>query len=119
MFDDMIVDTVSNEILSLKVTELFLRGSKINISSVYISQFCFQVPKTMRLNATQYFEIKIPNKKKLKQIASNHSSDINFKDFMKFDKDSSKESYSFLVNHATLSSDNPLRFRNNLLQNEY
>ena len=55
------------------------------------------------------------NKRELHQIASNHSSDIDFKDFMKLYKDYTKEPYSFLVNDTTLSSDNPLRFRKNLL----
>ena len=119
MFDDMTVDMKSNEILSCKVTELLLRGSKINISFAFTSQSYFQVPRTIRLNATHYYKIKIPNKKELNQIASNHSSGINFKNFMKFYRDYSKESYSLLVNNATLSSDNPLRFRKNLLQNEY
>ena len=59
--------------------------------------------------------MKIPIKTKLQQIASNHSSDIDFKDFMKLYKDYTKEPYSFLVNDTTLSSDNPLRFRKNLL----
>ena len=59
--------------------------------------------------------MKIPHKRELQQIASNHSSDIDFKDFMKLYKDYTKESYSFLVNNTTLSSDNPLRFRKNLL----
>ena len=37
--------------------------------------------------------MKIPNKREIQQIASNHSSDINFKDFMKFYEDYTKESY--------------------------
>ena len=59
--------------------------------------------------------MKTPNKRELLQIASNHLSDIDFKSFMKLCKDSAKEQYSFLVNDTTLSSDNPLRFRKNLL----
>ena len=59
--------------------------------------------------------MKIPNKRELQQIASNHSSDIDFKDSMKLYKDYTKEPYSFLVNDTTLSSDNPLRLRKNLL----
>ena len=50
--------------------------------------------------------MKIPNKRELQQIASNHSSDIGFKDFMKLYKDYIKEPYSFLLNDTTLSSDN-------------
>ena len=59
--------------------------------------------------------MKIPNKRELQQIASNHSSDIYFKDFIKLSKDYTKEPYSFSVNDTTFSSDNPLRFRKNLL----
>ena len=115
VFDDMIADMESNKKLSPIVTELFLRGRKLNISLVFISQSYFKVPKTIRLNATHYFIIKIPNKRELQQIASNHSSDIDFKDFMKLCKDYTKEPHSFLVNDITLSSDIPLRFRKNLL----
>ena len=57
----------------------------------------------------------IPNKSELKQIASNQSSDIDFKDFMKFYKDYTKEPDSLLVIDETLSSDNPLQVRKNLL----
>ena len=54
--------------------------------------------------------MKILNKRELQQIALNHSSDIDFKDFMKIYKDCTKEPYSFLVNDTTLQSGNPLRF---------
>ena len=104
----------SNKKLSPIVTELFLRGRKLNISVVFIPQSCFRVPKTIRLNATHYFIMKIPNKKELQQIASNHLSNIDFKDFMKLYKDYTREPYSFLVNDTTLSSHNPLSFRRNL-----
>ena len=60
--------------------------------------------------------MKIPNKREIQQIALNHSSDIDFKDFMKIYKTYFEEPYSFLVNDATLPSDNPLRFRKNLLK---
>ena len=59
--------------------------------------------------------MKIPNRRELQQISSNHSSDIDFKDFMKLYKDCTREPYSFLVNDTTLSSDNPLIFRRHLL----
>ena len=57
----------------------------------------------------------ISNKRELQQIVSNHSSDIDFKDFMKLYKDYTTEPYSFLVIDTTLPSDNPLQFRKNLL----
>ena len=81
---------------------------KLNISLVFISQSYFKVPKTIRLNATHYLTMKIPNKKELQRIASNNLSDTDFKDFMKLYKDYTKEPYLFLVDNTTLSSDNPL-----------
>ena len=59
--------------------------------------------------------MKIPNKRELQQIASNLSSEIDFKYFMKLYKDYSRKLYSFLGNDTTLSSDNPLRGIKNLL----
>ena len=115
VFDDMIADIINNKKLNPIVTELFIRGRKLNISIVFITQSYFKVPKDVRLNSTHFFIMKILNKRELQQIAStNHSSDIDFKDFMKIYKESTKESYSFLVNDATLQSGNPLRFRYNL-----
>ena len=62
----------SNRKLSPVVTELFLSGRKLKISLVFISQSYFKAAKTIRLNATHYFILKIRNKRKLQQIASNH-----------------------------------------------
>ena len=115
VFDDMIADMINNKRLNLIVTELFIRGRKLNISIVFISQSYFKVPKHVRLNSTHIFIMKIPNKRELQQIALSHSSYIDFKDFMKIYKKSTAEPYSFLVNDATLPSDDPLRFRKNLL----
>ena len=86
LFDYMIADMGSNRKLSPMVTDLFLRGRKVNISFLSVSQSYFKVPKIIRLNATHYFIMKIPNKRELQQTASNHSSDVDFKDFMKFYK---------------------------------
>ena len=117
VFDNMITGMKSNKKLSPIVTELFLRGRELNISPVFISQSYFNLisPKAIRLNGTHYFIMKIPNKREFQQIASNHSSDIDFEDFMRLDKDYTKEPYSFLLNDATLSLDNSSRFRKNLL----
>ena len=59
--------------------------------------------------------MKIANKRELQQIVSNHSSDIGFKDSMRLYKYYTKEPFSFLVSDTTLPSNNPLRFRKNLL----
>ena len=58
--------------------------------------------------------MKIQNKREFQQIALNHSSDIDFKDFIEIYKKYTDEPFSFLVNDATVASDNLLRFRKNL-----
>ena len=60
--------------------------------------------------------MKIPNKRELQQTALNHSSSIEFIDFIKTYKKYTAEPYSFLVNETTLPPYDPLRFRKNLLE---
>ena len=93
MFDDMTRDTKANKKLTPIDIELSSRDRKLNILLVFISQSYFKVPKTIRMNATHYFIMKITNTRELKQIGSNHSSDNNFKDFMKLYKDYTKKPY--------------------------
>ena len=102
--------------LNSVVTGLFIRDLKLNIFIVFITQSHFKVPKDVRLKSSHFFIMKIPNKRELQQIALNHSSDIDFQDFMEIYKKCIAEPYSFLVNDTTLPSDNPLRFRKNLLE---
>ena len=61
----MIADMLSNKRLSPIITELFIRGRKMNIFLVFITQSYFAVPKNIRLNSTHYFVMKIPNKREL------------------------------------------------------
>ena len=106
---------INNKKLNPIVTELFIRGRKLNAFIFSITQSYFKVPKDVRLNSTYFFIMKIPNKRELQQIALNYSSDFDFKDFIKIYKKCTAEPYSFLVNDTTLPSDNSLRFRKNLL----
>ena len=115
VFDDMIADMINNKNLKSVVLELFLRGRKLGISIVFITQSYFKVPKDVTLNSTQCFILKIPYKRELQQTALNHSSDIDFKDFLKIYKKHTAEPYSFLVNDTTIPSDDPLRLRKNIL----
>ena len=82
VFDDMIADMNNNENLNSIVTELFIRGRKFKFSLVFITLSYFKVPKDVRLNTTHFFIAKIPNKRELQQIATNHLSDIITKDFI-------------------------------------
>ena len=63
VFDDMTADMLSNKKLNPIITELFIRGRKLNISLVFITQSSFAVPKNIRLNSSHYF-IMIPRQKK-------------------------------------------------------
>ena len=112
----MIADMINNKKLNSIVTELFIRGGKLNIPIVFITQSYFKVPKDIRLNSTHFFILKTLNKRELWQNALNHSSDIGFEDFMKIYEKRTVEPYYFLVNDTTIPSDNPLRFRENLLE---
>ena len=111
VFDNIIAELINNKKLNSIVTELFIRGRKLNISLVFITQTYFKVPKEVRLNITHFFITKIPNKRELQQIALNHLSDIDFKDFMKIYKKCTTELYSFLVNDTTLPSDKLLKLK--------
>ena len=64
------------------VTELHIRGRKLNIPLVLITQSYFSVPKNIRLNSARFFIMKIPGEQKLQQIAFNNPLRIDFKDFI-------------------------------------
>ena len=89
---------INNKKLNSIVTELFIRGRKLNISLVFITQSYFKVPKDVRLNTTHYFISQIPNKREIKQIAINHSSDISTKDFENIYRKCTAEPYLFFIN---------------------
>ena len=112
----MITDMLSNKKPNPIVTELFIRGRKLNISLVFMTQSYFAIPKNIRLNAIHYFVIKILNKIEFQQISFNHSLDIDFQDFMNLYKKWTAKPYPFLVIDTTLESDNPLRSRKNVLE---
>ena len=109
IFDGMIADMLSNKKRNPVVSQLlFIRGRKLNIPFVFIKKSYFSVPKNIRLNSTHYFAIKFPSK-----IACNHSSDIEFRNFMNLKIHCKAD--SFLVIDSTLASDNLFHFRKSLL----
>ena len=58
----MIADMTNNKKLNSVISELFIRGKKINISMVFITQSSFKVLKDVILNLAHIFIIKISNK---------------------------------------------------------
>ena len=118
-FDDMIADIMNNQKFQAIIKELFIRCRNLIISLVLIFQSYFSVPKDVRLNSTHYLIIKINNTRELQLIiaviAVNHSADIDYKDFMKIYRESTKEPNSLLTIDTTLPASDPLRLRKNLL----
>ena len=117
VFDDMIVDMINNKKLNPAVTELFIKGRKWDISIFFITQLHFKVPKDVRLNSTHFLIMTILNKREIQQMALNHSSDIEFKDFIKIYENVLLDHILFWL-MIQLPSDNSLRSRKNLL-NKY
>ena len=112
----LIADILSNKRLYSIVTELFIRGRKLDISLVFITQSNFVVPKNIRINSAHYFIMKVSNKQELQQTSFSHSSDNDFRNFMNLHKKYTVKPYYFLVINVTLASDNPSLFRKNLLE---
>ena len=115
VFDDKITDIMSNNKFQAIIKELFIRRRKFNISLVFITQPYFSVPKDVRLNSTHYLIMKINNRKELQNIATNHSADIDYNDFVRICRECTKKPHSFLTIDTTLPASDPLRFRKNLL----
>ena len=101
VFYDMIADMLNMKKINAIVIELFIRGRKLNISLVFLTQSYFAVPK----NAIK--------------IAFNYSSDIDFQAITNLYKRCIEKPYSFLVIDTTLASDNPSNFRRNILERIY
>ena len=112
--DGMIADIMTNKKFQSIIKELFSRCRKLNISLVFIPRSYSPVPKDVRLNSTHYLIMKINSKRELQSIATNHSADIDYKDFIKIYRECTKEPYTFWTIDTTLPSTNPLRFRKNL-----
>ena len=108
MFDDIIGAMICNK--TLNSNEMFFRGRKLNISTVFIKQSYFTVPKDVRPNRAYFFIVKILIKWEIQQ------SDIDFKKFMKLYKKCAVNPYYFLVIDTTLESDSSLRFEKNPLE---
>ena len=118
VFDDMIADIMNNNKSQAIIKELFIRCRELNISIVFITQsvlFIQSVPKEVRLNSTHYLIMKIHNKRELQNIATNHSEDIDYKDFMNIYRQYTSKPYSFLTIGSTLPAKNSLRLRKNHL----
>ena len=108
---DMISHVMSSKKAQKVLKELVIRCRKLTISLCFLTQFCFSVPKDVRLNCTHYVISKLNNKRELQNIAINHSADIDYKYFVKIYRDCTKEPFNFL----TIDTRQPIdkRFKKN------
>ena len=97
----------SNKKLNSIVTELFVRSRKLNIYLVFITQSYFKAPKDVRLNTKHFLLRKFQIKENFNKLHTVIHQILTLK---------TAKSYSFLVIDANLASDNPSRFRKNLLE---
>ena len=111
----MIANITTNKRFQAIIKELFIRCRKLNISLVCVTQSYFSVAKEVRLNSTHYLIMEIHNRRELQNIATNHSADIDYKDFMKICKNCTNKPYSFLTIDIKLPADNPMRSTKNFL----
>ena len=77
LFDDMIADIMTNKKFQAIIKELFIRCRNLSISLIFITHSNFSVPKEVQSNSAHYLIMKIHNKRKLQQIAVDHSVDID------------------------------------------
>ena len=77
---------------------------------MFITQSYFFVPKDFGINSRRYLITKINNKRELRNIAANHSADIDYNNFVKIYRECTKEPYFFLTIDPTLPVSDFLRF---------
>ena len=95
VFEDMIADVKDNKKLQAIMEEMFIRCRKLNISLAFITQSYFSVAKDVRLNLNHYLIMKRNSKIELENIATDHSADIDYQDFMKIYRECTKEPLIF------------------------
>ena len=109
------VKVCENEMLGVcKAKETSKMLSKECENDLYVTCIIFlsyMKTKSAREMKKYFFITKIQNKRELQQIATNHSSDSSFKDFINIYREGTVGPCSFFVNDTMLASDNPLRFR--------
>ena len=100
----MIADIMDNIRFQTIIKELFIRCRKLNISLAFITQSYFSVPKDVRLNSTHYLIMKIDNRKELQNIATDHSADFDYENFMKNYLECKKRTFYFFGNRYYVTS---------------
>ena len=118
VFGNMIADVIRNKKLNQIVTELFIKGRNLNISTAVITQSYFAVPRDARLNCTYFLFWKFQTNDSFNKLHLIIHQILAMKTMNRY-KECTAKPYSFLVNCNALTSDIPLRFRSNLFYKEH
>ena len=92
IFDDFITEKDQS-----LIKDLFVRGRKKNISTIYLSQSYFDIPRIIRLNSQYFALFDISDKKELRSIADSHSTRVSFNEFQDLYREIMDEPFSFMV----------------------
>ena len=93
----VVIDDYIHEIEKYpKVKELFIRGRKCNLSTIFISQSYFKIPKIMRSQMSYLVLLKVSSGKDLRLIMSDFALGSSLDDLQKLYKDATKVSMDFL-----------------------
>ena len=114
VFNDIIADMTNNEKLHPVATELSIRNRKLDTSFVLITQSYFKVGCKTKHHTLLHQEDS--EQTRSSKIVTNHSFDIDFKDFMHLYRKFAAKPYSFFITDTTLPSDNLSLFRKNLFE---
>ena len=109
VFDDMITE----QNIPHKVTELFIRGRKLNISLAFITQSYFTVPKDVRLNCSHFHIMSLSNPREVGSVAGQCATGISRQDFMRYYNKCTSKMYNCLTIDNTLVSNDTLKYRHN------
>ena len=112
----MIADILSNKKINPIVTELFIRGRKVNVCLFLIHSLISLFQKIQDWIQHTILTWKFQTKENFNKLHLFHSWDIDFQDFINLNKKSFVEPYSFLVIDTTLPSYNSLHLKKNLLE---
>jgi hypothetical protein len=89
-----------------KIKQLFIRGRKRNISTIYIAHDFFKIPKIIRLNANYVILFDVNNKREISAIASTYAHRVTYNLFRKLYRDIMKKPYAFMVIDTTVDINN-------------
>ena len=93
IFDDLVN---AEKKVQQKISEYFLRGRKMNITSLYLSQSYFKTPKFIRINCSNIFLRRISSKRDLATILRDYVLGVSIKDLMHIYQYATSKPSSFL-----------------------